>query len=257
MQRQKLSVVVLTRNEEAIIARCLDSVKWADEIIVVDDNSKDRTVEIAGQYAAKVIAHPLDNDFSGQRNLGIDRASGDWILQMDADERVTDGLKKKIAAILELGSGLSAFRFKRTNNFCGKFLTGGGEDSHRPLRLFKKAKAKFSGSIHEELIVDGDIGEIDAVMEHYNFPDISHYIATQDFYTGIEAKYLYEKSGLIPEKKLRKELLFGPVKLFLKTYVKKKGFKDGIHGLVFAVLSAWRRFMIYAKYWESNRERYR
>ncbi|MDO8525976.1 MAG: glycosyltransferase family 2 protein [Candidatus Omnitrophota bacterium] len=257
MQRQKLSVVVLTRNEEAIIAGCLDSVKWADEIIVIDDNSADRTVEIAGQYAAKVIAHPLDNDFSGQRNLGITRASGEWILQMDADERVTVGLKEKIEAILESEEELSAFRFKRANNFCGKFLAFGGEDMHKPVRLFKKGKARFSGGIHEELIVDGNTGEIDAVMEHYNFPGISHYIATQDFYTGMEAKSLYEKSGLIPEKKLRKELLFGPVKLFLKIYIKKKGFKDGLHGMVFAILSAWRRFMIYAKYWELNQKRYK
>ena len=257
MQREKLSVVILTKNEEDIIARCLESVKWADEIIVVDDGSADKTREIAKRYTDKVILHPLNNDFSQQRNLGIDRSSGDWILQMDADERVTDALREKINAILDSGSYISAFRFKRLNNFCGKFLNAGGEDSHRPLRLFKKGKAKFSGAtIHEQLKVDGKIGEIDAVMEHYNFPNISHYITTQDFYSGIEARALYEKIGVTPEKKLRKELTFGPVKLFFKIYIKRKGFKDGLHGLVFAVLSAWRRFLIYAKYWELNKDHY-
>ncbi len=257
MQRQKLSVVVLTKNEEGIIARCLESVRWADEIIVIDDNSTDKTIEIAKRYTDKVITHPLNNDFSGQRNLGIDRSSGYWILQMDADECVTEELKGKIIDILKNGSSLSAFRFRRENNFCGKFLTSGGEDSHRPLRLFKKDKARFSGDrIHEQLTVNGQIGQIDAAMEHYNFPDISHYVLTQDFYSGIEAKALYDKIGLIPEKKLRKELTFGPVKLFFKIYIKRKGYKDGLHGLVFAVLSAWRRFLIYAKYWELNKAYY-
>ena len=256
-QKQKLSVVVLTKNEEGIIARCLESVKWADEVIVIDDNSVDKTTEIAKRYAARIITHPLNNDFSGQRNLGIDSSSGDWILQMDADERVTEGLREKIIEILEKGSDAAAFRFRRLNNFCGKFLTSGGEDLHRPLRLFRKGKARFSGGrIHEELKVDGDIGEIDAVMEHYNFPDISHYVSTQDFYCALEAGALYDKAGIIPEKKLRRELTFGPVKLFFKIYIKRKGYKDGLYGLIFAVLSAWRRFLIYTKYWEMNKDSY-
>lgn len=256
-QRQRLSVVVLTKNEEKNIAACLETVSWADEIIVVDDNSIDKTVEIAKRITDKVITHSLINNFSEQRNLGLDRASCDWILQMDADERVTEDLKNKISAILEHGSPLSAFRFKRSNNFCGKFLTAGGEDSHRPLRLFKKDKARFSGDrIHEQLTVNGQIGDIDAVMEHYNFPDISHYVETQDFYCTLEARALYEKSGRISEKKLRKELTSAPVKLFFKIYIKRKGFKDGLHGLVFAMLSAWRRFLIYAKYWEMHQASY-
>ncbi|MDD5136158.1 MAG: glycosyltransferase family 2 protein [Candidatus Omnitrophica bacterium] len=257
-EREKLSVIVLTRNEEDIVARCLESVKWADEIIVIDDNSTDSTVEIARRYTDKVIAHPLNGNFSEQRNLGSDRASGDWILQMDADECVTDGLREKVSEILRSGSAISAFRFKRLNNFCGKFLTSGGEGLHRPLRLFRKGKARFSGGrISEELKVDGPTGEIDAVMEHYNFPDIHHYVATQDFYSGMEARALYEKAGLLPEKKLRKELIFGPVKLFFKIYVKRGAYRDGLHGLVFAMLSAWRRFLIYAKYWEDNQEKYK
>ena len=256
-QRQKLSVVVLARNEEKNIAACLDSVKWADELIVIDDNSIDKTAEIARRYNGKVITHSLAGNFSEQRNLGLDNSSGDWILQMDADERVTGELKEKIIDILKNGSPLSAFRFRRANNFCGKFLIAGGEDSHRPLRLFKKDKARFSGDrIHEQLTVNGQIGQIDAVMEHYNFPDISHYIETQDLYCALEAKALYEKSGLMPEKRLRKELTIGPVKLLFKIYIKKRGYKDGLHGLVFAVLSAWRRFLIYAKYWEMNQAFY-
>lgn len=251
MTRQKLSVVILTRNEEKNIGPCLDTVRWADETIVIDDQSNDRTVEIARGRGAKIIAHPLGGDFSRQRNLGNDAATGDWILQMDADERVTAGLKAAIEGILGDGTDRSAFRFTRRNNFCGKFLAHGGDASHKPLRLFLKGKARFSGDrIHEKLDVAGPVGELQAVMEHHNFPTVGHYIETQNFYTDIEAAELARTRGKVPERLLRHELTWGPVKLFFKIYVKKQGYRDGIHGLVFAVLSAWRRFLIWAKYWE-------
>ncbi len=251
MARQRLSVVVLTRNEADNIAGCLDTVKWADEIIVVDDDSTDGTAEIARRYTDKVITRSLSGDFSAQRNFGNEAATGDWVIQMDADERVGAALKKKIEDILEYGSEFSAFRFGRINNFCGKFLKYGGADSHRPLRLFKRGEAMFSGGrIHEELETNGPVGDIDASIEHYNFPDISHYISTQNFYTGLEAQAIFEKRGVISLKALKKELTAGPLKLFIKIYFKKRGYKDGLHGLIFAALSAWRRFLIYAKYWE-------
>lgn len=251
MSRQRLSVVVLTRNEEKNIASCLDTVKWADEVIVIDDNSTDDTVEIARRYTDKVMIHGLNGDFSTQRNLGNDNAGGDWILQMDADERVGGALREEIEEILEKGSGLSAFKFGRRNSFCGKFLKHGGADTHRPVRLFKRGKARFAGErIHENLTVEGAIGDIDASIDHYNFPDISHYIETQNFYTGLEAKALFDSRGVMPDKELRRELIFGPVKLFLKIYLKKQGYRDGLLGFVFAVMSSWRRFLIYAKYWE-------
>lgn len=255
--RQRLSVVILTKNEEVNIAECIESAKWADEVVVVDDNSTDATVEIARRYTNKILLRPLDGNFASQRNAGTDIASGDWILQMDADERITGGLKAKISELLEKDNPDSAFRFTRLNYFCGMPLRHGGEDSHKPLRLFKKGKARFVGEkIHEVLSVDGPIGEIDAVMDHYNFSDISHYVLTQDFYTGLEARALCERSGIISKSRLKSELRFGPTKLFLKIYLRKKGYKDGYRGLIFAALSAWRRFLIYAKYWEMNKAHY-
>jgi len=256
MAQQRLSVVVLTRNEEKNIGACLDSVKWADEIIVVDDNSTDRTVEIASRYTDTIVSSSLDGDFSRQRNIGNGKATGEWILQMDADERVPADLRGRIQKHLEEDTEFSAFRFGRTNFFCGRPLKHGG-DTHRPLRLFRRGKARFSGDrIHEALDVEGAIGDIDASIEHYNFPDIHHYVETQNFYSGLEARLLFEKRGLIPEKELKKEIAAGPVKLFFKIYVKRRGYRDGVYGLVFAVLSAWRRFLIYAKYWELNKESY-
>ena len=256
MARAKLSVVVLTHNEEKNIGACLDTVAWADERIVVDDFSTDRTAEIAKAHNAVFMQNRLEGDFSRQRNLGSDRATGDWILQMDADERVTPGLRARIEGVLVGNDNRVAYAFTRINNFCGRFLRYGGDVSHKPLRLFRKGKARFSGDrIHEKLEVDGPAGELDGVMEHYNFPDVSHYIETQNFYTDIEARELVRVRGVLPERELKRELTWGPVKLFYKIYIKKQGHRDGIHGLVFAVLSAWRRFLIWSKYWEIIRVR--
>ena len=255
-KRQRLSVVVLTKNEESNIAACLESVKWADEIIVMDDNSTDKTIDIARRYTDKVIVSSMDRDFAKQRNLSISYCSGDWILQMDADERVTAELKNKIANLLENGSDFAAFSFIRMNNFCGKFLKFGGEGSHKSLRLFKAGMARFHGR-DDRIEVSGKVCDWDAVMEHYNSPSIEHYVLTQNFYSQTEAEDLNKSLRIISKKQLRKELISGPIKLFFKIYIKRKGFKDGIHGLVFAVLSAWRRFLIYAKYWELNKESYR
>ena len=223
MARERLSIVVLTKNEGKYIGACLDTVAWADEIVVVDDNSTDKTVEIAARYKAKVVTRGLGGDFSAQRNFGNDHATGDWILQMDADERVTTELKAAIENILEKGTDKAAFRFGRANNFCGKFLKYGGADTHRPLRLFRKGKARFSGDkIHEKLAVDGAIGDIAAEIEHYHFPDINHYIETQNFYTELEARAMAEQGPLIPVKKLKQEMSMGALKLFFKLYVKKQ-----------------------------------
>jgi len=251
MGRAKLSVVVLTHNEEKNIGACLDTVAWADERVVIDDFSTDRTGQVAKDHGAVFMTHPLGGDFSQQRNFGADKATGDWILQMDADERVTPGLRAKIEEVLSGTGDCSAYRFTRINNFCGRFLEHGGDVSHKPLRLYRRGKARFSGDrIHEKLEVVGPAGELDAVMEHYNFPNVAHYIETQNFYTDIEASEIRRVRGVLTEREVRRELTRGPLKLFFKIYVKKQGYRDGVHGLIFAVLSSWRRFLIWAKYWE-------
>lgn len=255
MPRQKLSVVIFTKNEESNIGPCLETIKWANEIIIMDDGSTDKTLYIAKRYTDKIIVNPMNRDFAKQRNLSISHCTGDWILQMDADERVTDELKNKITDILDRGTDFAAFRYKRKNYFCGKFLRYGGEEAHKSLRLFRKGMATFYGR-DDQIKVYGEVGDWDEVMEHYNFPDIEHYILTQNFYSQTEAEDLTGQIGIMNEKQLRKELTIKPLKLFFKIYVKKKGYKDGLRGLIFAILSAWRRFLRYAKYWEINKKFY-
>ena len=253
--RQKISVVILTRNEENNIEECIKNIAWADEIIVMDDNSTDKTVEIARKYTDKVIISSMNRDFAKQRNLSIGHCTGDWVLQMDADERVTESLKNNIIDVLENGSEYVAFKFTRKTSFCGRFLRYGGASSHKSLRLFKRGKASFYGR-DDQIKVDGAIGDWESEIEHYNFPDIEHYILTQNFYSQTDAEDMSKNIDRIPKNQLRRELTIKPIKLFFKIYLKKKGYKDGIYGLIFAMLSAWRRFLIYAKYWEINKEHY-
>jgi len=247
--RQTISAVLITKNEERNIARCLDSLKWVDEIIVVDGESKDRTSEIAKSFGAKVINHTFEGDFGQERNIGNENATSEWILALDADEVMPQKTKEKIENILERGSEFDAFNVPRMQFFLGKPLFHGGR-YHSIINLFRKGKARFQGKVHHLVIVDGATGEIKEPIEHYPFSSIEEFIKKQDRYTTYEAKELFEKFGKAKLGEVKYNLLFKPIKLFIKTYVKKKGYKDGTTGLIFAVLFSWRHFLIWAKYWE-------
>jgi len=235
MHEETLFVVVITKNEEDKIARCLESVKWVDEIIIVDDLSEDRTAEICRQSGAKVISHKSEGNFDRQRNIGIDNASGEWVLQMDADEIVSEGLKQGIQKVLADNSDCAGYKFKRKNYFLGKPLLYGGR-YHGFLRMFRKSAGKYVGaSVHELVDVQGKIGYINADMEHYTYQNITQFIERQNYYTSVEAKRLLRERGLVSDKEIRYHLTIKPLKLFWKTYIKKRGFRDGLHGLIYCI----------------------
>lgn len=246
----KLSVVILTKNEEDKIALCLQSVKWADEVLVIDDESTDKTREIVQSLGARVIVNASGGNFDNQRNIGIDNAQYDWILQMDADEIVTPLLRDKIKAALNNPGNLSAFKFWRKNYFLGHFMRYAGEYDYW-LRLFHRKKARYAGAdIHEKLKVDGEVGVIYADMEHYAFSSIAQFIARQNYYSSFESKALFKREGILPDKFVKYNIRIKPLKIFWKTYIKKKGYKDGMYGLIWCILLAFRHIMIWAKYWE-------
>ncbi len=246
----KLTAVIITKNEEDKIARCIESVNWADEIIIVDDESSDETVAIAEKLGAKVIASASRGNFDRQRNIGIDQASGDWIIQMDADEVVTEKLKDEITQAINNPQDFDAFKFWRRNFFLGRSMRY-ADQCHYWLRLFKKDKARYIGSdVHEKLKVEGKIGVIDACIDHFAFNSITQFIQRQNHYSSYEAKALFEREGAVEEKKIKYNIKIKPLKIFWKNYVKKKGYKDGMHGLIWCVLLAFRHVMIWAKYWE-------
>ncbi|MFH1777646.1 MAG: glycosyltransferase family 2 protein [Candidatus Omnitrophota bacterium] len=251
----KISAVIITKNEEDKIKRCLDSIKWVDEIVIVDDCSTDNTVKICKDFGARVVVHKSDSNFDQQRNLGINNASSDWILQLDADEIVPDELKEEILKAINSTSKFAAYGYRRKNYFLGHFLICASDAYH--IKLFLKANAKYIGSsVHETLKVDGLVGRLEASIEHYNYNSIFQFIERQNFYTEREAKVLFETKGVISKKEVGYNLRRKPLKLFQKIYFKKKGYKDGFYGLIWAALIALRHIMLYAKYWELVKDKY-
>ena len=245
-----MSAVVITKNEEARIARCLESARWADELIIVDGLSTDRTVEICQAYGAQVIPHAFSGDFGVERNIGNDAATGDWILQLDADDTISPELRADIERILRDGSPYDAYKFRRKNWFLGHEMRHGGWYHYYP-HLFRRGRAHFEGRVHHLLRTDGPMGILEGCLEHRPFESLHQFVARHNRYTTIEAQEMLETQGLPDPTVLRYQLTRRPLKLFWKTYVRKGGFREGWHGLVFSLLFAWVHCIKWAKYWEA------
>jgi len=255
MLKETLSVVIITKNEQDKIARCLKTVDWADEIVVVDDLSTDRTVEICQEFGAKVISHKSCGNFDRQRNIGMDNARGEWILQMDADEVIPEDLKEAIEKAISQNSEFCGFQFRRKNFFLGHFMRYGGFYGPYSLKLFKKSCGRYVGhSVHETLKVEGKIGTIEADINHYAFQTIAQNIERNNMYSTVRAKLMKEEKGALDKKELRYNLTIRPLKRFWKMYVKKRGYRDGMYGLVFCVLFTFGPMLRWMKYWELSKD---
>lgn len=249
MTRQKLSVVVITKNAANKIRNCLESIKWADEIIVVDGGSVDETIAIVKQYTDKIIISEF-NGFDKERNKGIDSAGGDWILQMDADEIMPGNFKQRLLRLLDGDDeGCVSFKFRRKNVFLGRLMMHGGW-YHYSAHLFKKGFAYYKGDIHEQLVANGKQGKMEEGLEHYPFYNIFEFIERQNRYTTLQANEMFSENQFISKKEIMYNLKIKPVKLFWKMYIKKKGYKEKLHGFIFSVLFSWVHFVKWLKYWE-------
>jgi len=231
-----ISAVILTKNEEQRIHRCLNSLKdWVDEIIIVDDESTDATVAIAqGEYGARVISHPLQNAFDRQRNLGMEAATQAWILQMDADEVIPLQTQKAISQALQEPKGCEGFEILRQDCVGDVPLKHVG--GCYQLKLLHKGAGVYEGNIHESLKLKGPIGRIDGVIWHYAIDSVAEMIRRQNRYSDLESqKFLHENPG-IKEGQVKNKLIFKPFKTFIKHYLKHGGFKDGIPGLIWCTI---------------------
>lgn len=244
-----LSTVVITRNEAKRIQRCLESIRWVPEIIIVDDQSSDETVAICKRYTDKVIVRPLNDDFAAQRNAGIEAATRSWILQMDADEVVPEETAGKIERALAAGEDVSAYSLIRANYFLGREMRYGGW-VERSVKLFRKEKGRYRERVHERLEVKGSIQKLDAVIAHYPFDTFSDCLEKLNRYTSLEAEMMLERDPSVPMKECYYQMKRRPLKVFWKIFVKKQGFREGVPGLVFALFWALGHFMKWAKYWE-------
>ena len=253
--RETLSAVIMTKNSEPLVQGTLESVaSWVDEIIVLDGYSTDRTLEICRKYTDKVYQNRWDGyRFCTERNLGTSKATSDWCLHIDPDERTTPEFRDRVREILKKGTPHAAFEFKKKNYFLGHWMRHGGW-YHYSLHLFRRGRGVYDGVIHESLKVDGTIGKIEAAVEHHPFTSISQFISRHNGYSKREALAKIETGEKFSEEELRHQLTRKPLKRFFKFYVKKLGFMDGIHGLIFSVLFAWVHFINWAKTWECLHE---
>lgn len=254
MNKSKVSVVIIAKNEEKRIGRCLESVKWADEVTVVDGFSTDRTPQIAAQHGAKLIQHKFTGAFADDRNLGNRSARNDWVLQLDADDVVTPEFREKMEAALSDPGGTVVFKFRRVNFFLGHRMDHGGFHHYIP-NLINRNAVRYEGVVHEVPVYEGAMGTLEADIEHYPFDTLSQFVERQNRYASIAAGEILRTQGRLGEKAVKKMMVGRSIKLFFKSYVKKQGYKEGVYGLVFAALFAFINFLKWADYWELVKEK--
>ena len=247
MDKTPVSVVVITKNEEDNLKACLESALWADEIIVVDDESTDATREIAHQFADKVFTRKMENE-GRHRNWAYQQAANDWVLSLDADERITDELVSEIHALLIRKPEFKAYTIPRRNYIGDYWLRWGGEYPAPQLRLFLKNEFKYAeDEVHPRALMDGDSGHLKTDIIHYSHRDITDYLRSLNSHTTLEAKKWYS-SG-------RKMTMGHAVwrtldRCFYRRLLRKRGYRDGIYGLTVAVFSGFYQIVSYLKYRE-------
>ncbi len=243
-----LSVVIIARNETAKIRRCLESVAWADELIVVDSMSADATREICREFTSKVYLREFDT-FDRQKNFGLERAGGQWILSVDADEVVSPALSEELRATLARdGKGYDGFVLRRENYLCGHPIRyAWGRDAL--VRLVRNGRGRFRGEVHEKLEVEGRVGELTQPLLHFNSDDLHEYLAKNYRYIALEARVRHRKG----ERFRIARALLSPLRVFLFRYVRLRGFRDGTMGLIVCVLLAFFTFLVHVKLWELGR----
>jgi len=247
-----LSVVLATRNEEANLTRCLEAVKSiANEIIIADEQSTDKTVGIAKKFGAKVISVPHQENFHITKNIAIDAARGDWILQLDADEVVSPELACEIVSTINHESStMNGYWVNRRNWFLTRFLSKGGQYPDPTLRLYRRGKGRLPAKdVHEQAVVSGPVGHLQHDLLHYRDTSFAKYLDGFNRYSSFLA------ANINPEVNLRQTLNYlgcKPVVTFCKIYFRHRGYVDGYPGFVFALFSGLTHAIAYIKYWQRS-----
>lgn len=242
-----ISSIVITFNEEDNIKDCLESIKWSDEIIVIDSGSTDKTVEIARNYTDKIFIEKLS--YGSKRNIGIDNASCEWIFWLDADERVTDELKNEIQNVTQAPAP-DAYLINRKSYFINKFIKHCGWYPDYTLRLFRKSTGiKFDEKkVHEKAVYEGETVKLKSQLLHYTDMTFEHYLKKLNRYTTFSAQEMFEKS----KKASIADIIFRPAFTFFKMYFLQLGILDGYMGLILCVLSSMHVFFKYSKLYYLN-----
>lgn len=257
MARKRLSVVVITLNEEANIRRCLESVPFADEIVIVDSGSSDRTCSIAGEFTNKLLFHEFQG-FGSQKQYAVDHAAGDWILSLDADEWVSDTLRSSFESFLnspQISEDFSGYMIYRRNIFFGRPMRFCGW--YVPiLRLFRRGCGRFNEKlVHEEIIVDGQLGFLGGDIIHDPYRDISQLLMKMQRYISLDAQGLANRGCKVYGWQSPIHLGLRPLWKFIEKYFLQQGFREGLHGLVLSCMAAFGVFLMHAECWQRQKHR--
>ncbi len=239
----KISATIITFNEQANIARAIESLRCCDEIVVVDSGSVDATVEIARRLGARVIEHPWEG-FAVQKNIAAEAARYDWILSIDADESLSEALEAELWQLKKRGPEYDAYTVPRLARYLGRWIFHSGWYPDRKIRLYDRRKGRWVGNyVHESVVVNGTVGHLKSNLLHYTCDSLTQHLETMNRYTTLAAEQLVAQGVRVGWR----HLLLDPPWTFFRTYFLKLGFLDGLEGLAIAYMAALYNFLKYAK----------
>ncbi|MBL7150310.1 glycosyltransferase family 2 protein [Candidatus Microgenomates bacterium] len=247
----KISAVVLTKNEEKNIQECLKSLNFCDEIIIIDDCSTDKTRKIAKKLEVKVFTRSLNYDFASQRNFGLKKTNNDWVLFVDADERISPTLRAEITNYKLQITDCFGFYIRRKDYFLGRWLNHGETANIKLLRLVKKGTGQWKRKVHEFWQIEkGRVGVLRSPLLHYPHPSVSQFLEQINEYTNLNARCFYEKG----QRFQFWQMLFYPQAKFLQNYCLRLGFLDGFPGFVMAFMMSLHSLITRIKLWEMEKK---
>ena len=240
----KISVTIITKNEEEAIEDCLRSVEWTDEIIIVDSGSEDKTLDVARKFTDKIFTKEWEG-FAAQKSYAMSLAENEWVLSLDADERVSEKLKDEIEQ-LDFSSA-DGFKIPRENYFLKKRITTCGWNKDYQLRLFRKSKTRLTERlVHEGFEVDGKVISLKNHIIHYTFTSIEKTISKINHYSSLQAIEKYKSKKAVSGSGI---ILHG-MSAFFRSFISLKGYSDGVHGLMVSIIDSMTTFLTYMKIWE-------
>jgi glycosyltransferase involved in cell wall biosynthesis len=245
----KITAIIPTLNEEIHLKDAINSVGFADEIIVIDSFSTDRTLEIAEKMNVKIIKRKFDN-FSSQKNYAIEQAKYDWIYMLDADERVTEKVREEILKAVKNPKDFVGFYVRRTFYFAGEKINYGGCQRDKVIRLFLKQYATYKGVVHEKIVAEGKLGFFKNKIDHFSYKSYNHYISKMNHYGALRSQQFFEEGRKVNFF----HILIKPCARFFIHYFIGLGFLDGFTGLIFAKIQAYSVFVRYVKLRSLNKE---
>lgn len=254
MNEIRLSSIIIAKDEELNIKRCLNSLMGVidDIVIIIDSRTTDNTFKLVSEYPG-INCEILEwKGFAETKNYALTKTKHDWVLWIDADEELTEDLKSELTLFKKSVPQFTAYSVARRAFFLGKWIKHSGWYPSKVVRLFNKSSANFNNkSVHEGLVINGTIGSLKNDLNHFTDPTIKHYFSKFNNYTSLAANELFSKG----KKSSLSDFLIRPLFLFVKMYIFRLGFLDGLHGLILALFSSFYVFTKYAKLWELNRNK--